>query len=80
MATTTDRFTFAGRKIRTEVHRPGDGQILFFVDLIHPDAEQEDVSIGWNADGSKFGIYVDGQLVWPIDARFEPPDKETNPT
>jgi hypothetical protein len=65
----THRFDFGGTKVNTQVETV-DKQILFFVDLhVEEDAV---VSVGWNADRSKFGIYINGLLIYPAEGQGEP--------
>lgn len=82
MAEPIIRCTFMGATLRTQA-TVVRGQPLFFVDVLWPDDadhETPDVTIGWNPQHTKFGVYVDGVCVWPIGepepAPDEPPDPE----
>jgi hypothetical protein len=68
VAEPTERFNFANTRVVSQVEKVED-QLLFFVDLhvgtVTEDDEETVVSVGWNGDRTKFGVYVNGVLVHP---------------
>lgn len=63
MSNPTDRFTFAGATVRSQPVVT-DGKPLFFIDVLGPTDDQA-VTIGWSADRTGFGVYVNGVQVHP---------------
>jgi hypothetical protein len=59
-----DRFKFAGAEVQSQA-MVIDGTPLFFID-IHADRDDQCVTVGWSADRTRFGVYVNGLPVTTI--------------
>lgn len=66
---TSERFKFGGTKVQSEIKVEKGKQPLVFVDLIPEsvDYEYQTVTVGWSTDRSKFGVWVNGSCVYPIE-------------
>ncbi len=76
-----ERFKFAGRTVKTELMlNEEDRTTLFFIDVEPHASDEHHVTIGWGS--GKFGVYVDGALVYPnVEPALVPvtPDEPIHP-
>ncbi len=63
MASPVHRFDYLGVTVQTTVEIV-NGTPLVFIDIITPDGHP-DVAVGWGTKWERFGVYVDGQEVFP---------------
>lgn len=57
------RFEYVGAKVLTQVEVV-NGIPLVFIDVITPDGHP-DIAIGWDTKWQRFGVYADGEEVFP---------------
>lgn len=60
-----ERFQFMKSRVQTQVDT-SFGPVLCFIDIETPGGFP-DVSVGWTPSGDRFGVYVNGEEVYPPD-------------